>query len=176
MNDVKSKKKTGPFTPISKDGKLLPEVLELIDFIAKHPQLVLATGHSSAAEDVLVVHEAHQRGVTHIIVTHPSVPYIHMTIPQMQEAARDGAFLEFTYLGALDDPQNAFKEYANAIRQVGPEHCILDTDLGLVDPPHPLHPQGLLEFMQTLHKEGISVDDLNLMTKTNPAHILGLQP
>ena len=53
-----------------KDGKLLPEVIELIDFIAQHHQLVLETGHVSAEEVLMVVHEAHKRGVTHIVVTH----------------------------------------------------------------------------------------------------------
>ena len=43
-------------------------MLELIDFIAQHHELVLETGHVSAEEGLMVVHEAHQRGVTHIVV------------------------------------------------------------------------------------------------------------
>jgi hypothetical protein len=39
-----------------------------------------------------------------------------------------------------------------------------------------LHPQALLDFMEALHKEGISVADINLMAKTNPALALGLAP
>jgi hypothetical protein len=39
-----------------------------------------------------------------------------------------------------------------------------------------LHPQVLLDFMEALHKEGISVADINLMAKTNPALALGLEP
>lgn len=177
-NAVKYSKETGPFVPISKDGHLLPNVLELIDFIAQHPQMVLETGHSSGAEGVLVVHEAHQRGVTHIVVTHAMAPAVHMTISQMQEAARDGAFLEFVYAEVWGaKPDFTIAEFADAIRQVGPKHCILATDFGPVrNPPRPLHPQGLLEFMQALHKDGISVDDINLMAKTNPALALGLQP
>src|SRR5471032_2929567 len=41
-NQVKG---NGPDVPVSKDGKLLPGVLALIDFIAKQKQLVLETGH-----------------------------------------------------------------------------------------------------------------------------------
>ena len=41
-------------------------------------------------------------------------------------------------------------------------------------PQRPLEPQGLLDFMEALHKEGISVADINLMTKTNPALAFGL--
>jgi predicted metal-dependent phosphotriesterase family hydrolase len=36
--------------------------------------------------------------------------------------------------------------------------------------------QGLLDFMNALHSHGISVADINLMAKTNPARVLGLEP
>jgi hypothetical protein len=178
-NAVKYAKSDAPFVRVSSDGKLLPSVLELIDFIAQHHELVLETGHISAAEGLLVVREARRRGVTHIVVTHAMLPPVKMAVPQMQEAARDGAFLEFVYGGVWGaNPQNSIAEYADAIRQVGAAHCIVATDFGAVgqNPPRPLHPQGLLEFMRALHKEGISVEDINLMTKTNPALALGLKP
>jgi len=73
-NHVKKAKGTGPFVRVSKDGRLLPEVLALIDFIAQHHQLVLETGHVSAEEGLMVIHEAHQHGVTHIVVTHAMGP------------------------------------------------------------------------------------------------------
>jgi hypothetical protein len=37
-------------------------------------------------------------------------------------------------------------------------------------------PQGLLDFMTALRKEGISVADIDIMAKTNPALMLGLKP
>jgi hypothetical protein len=180
-NAVKSAKGTGPSVRVSENGHLLPSVLELIDFIAQHHDLVLETGHVSAEEGDLVVHEAHQRGVTHIVVTHAMATPIRMTIPQMQAAARDGAFIEFVYGATLGtNPVASISEYANAIRSVGAKSCILATDFGAVqkppEPQRPLEPQGLLDFMTALHKEGISVADINLMTKTNPALALGLQP
>jgi hypothetical protein len=177
-NDWK-RRKVGPFVPIQKDGQLLPDVIELIDFIAQHHQLVLETGHVSADEVLLVVHEAHQRGVTHIVVTHAMYYLENMSIPQMQQAARDGAYLEFDADGPFVGPQprHTIAEYAEAIRQVGPQFCILATNFGTIhNPPFALHPQGLLDFMNALNKEGIPVADINRMAKTNPALALGLQP
>ena len=177
-DDVKKSKEKRPFVPVSKDGHLLPNVLELIDFIAQHHQIVLETGHISAEEGVMVVHEAHLRGVTHIVVTHAMSNFINMTIPQMQQAARDGAYIEFVYSGVISPGWHTMSQYAEAIDEVGPKFCIVASDFGSVghDPPRPLHPQGLLDFMNGLHKEGISVADINLMTKTNPALALGLTP
>jgi hypothetical protein len=64
-------------------------------------------------------------------------------------------------------------DYAKAIRAVGPQSCILSSDLG--QPGRPLHPDGLAQFFQALRKEGISQPDIDLMSKTNPARALGLQ-
>jgi hypothetical protein len=43
-------------------------------------------------------------------------------------------------------------------------------------PPYPLEPQGFLEFMHAMYKAGVSVADINRMSKTNPALALGLPP
>ena len=175
---IKSANGTGPFVRVSENGHLLPSVLELIDFIAQHHDLVLETGHVSAEEGDLVAHEAHQRGVTHVVITHAMASYVRMTIPQMQAAAQDGAFIEFVYGATLGtNPIVSIGDYAKAIRAIGPKSCILATDFGSVQkPPRALEPQGLLDFMNAMHKEGISVADINLMTKTNPALALGLNP
>ena len=168
----------GPGVPVAKDGHLVQSALDMIDFIAQNHQLVLATGHLSAEEASLVVHEAHQRGVTHIVVTNPLGIFTHMTFPAMQQAVRDGAYFEFIYNSVIGDkPQNTIQEYAAGLKRIGPEHCIIATDFGAVDVPNlPFHPQALLEFMEALREQGISVADINLMVKTNPARLLGLEP
>ncbi|MGD0966342.1 MAG: DUF6282 family protein [Candidatus Acidiferrales bacterium] len=162
--------------PVSQDGHLLSSVLELIDFIAQHHELVLETGHVSAEEGLMVVREAHRRGVKHTVVTGAMDMVVDMTVPQMQQAAREGAYIEFAYSNAFGlEQQHTMKEFADAIRAIGPKSCILATNFGS-DNLFPLHPQALLDFMEALHKEGISVDDINLMVKSNPAMLLGLAP
>jgi Family of unknown function (DUF6282) len=180
-NVVKTEKGMRPFVRVSENGHLLPGVLELIAFIAQHHDLVLETGHISGEEGDLVVHEARQRGVTHVVVTHAMAASVRMTIPQMQAATQDGAFIEFVYGATLGtNPVVSIGDYAKAIRAIGPKSCILATDFGSVqkppEPQRPLEPQGLLDFMTALHKQGISVADIDLMTKTNPALALGLKP
>jgi hypothetical protein len=171
----------GPQVPVAKDGKLLPGVIALIDYIAAHPQLMLETGHVSAEEALLVIREARAHGVKHIVVTHAMAGPINMTIAQMQQAAKDGAYLEFVYAATLGtNPTLTIQKYAEAMRAVGPQHCIMATDLGGTpapgNPPRPFPPQGLLEFMQKMHAQGFSVADVNQMAKTNPALALGLDP
>lgn len=176
-NQVKASKENRPFVSVSKNGKLLPEVEEVIRLVAQH-QLTLETGHSSAADGLLIVHAARQAGVQHVVVTHAMSNPISMSIPQMQQAAREGAYIEFVYGATLPGNNGTpaelkISDYAKAIRAVGPPSCILSSDLG--QPGRPLHPDGLAQFFAALRKEGISQADIDLMSKTNPARALGLQ-
>jgi hypothetical protein len=172
-NQVRYSKENRPFVAVSKNGELLPEVKEVIGVVAKRG-LTLETGHSSAAEGLAIVREARRQGVAHIVVTHSMLAPIHMTIPQMQEAARAGAYIEFVY-NALIGPNKEFEiaDYVKAIRAVGPAHCILSSDLGQA--ANPVHPDGLESFFTALRGAGIPQHDLDLMSKTNPAHALSLQ-
>lgn len=165
-----------PSVPISKDGKLLPSVIELIAWIGTQPGLVLETGHATPQEGLAIIREARARGVKYIVVTH--APEMGWTVEQMREAGAQGAFLEFVYLSTLAKGQEGnLKKYAGMIRAVGAQHCIMATDLGGVPPGsnYPLEPHGLLEYMRAMQREGISVADINRMTKTNPALALGLE-
>jgi hypothetical protein len=56
-NQVRDSKEDRPFVSVSRDGELLPEVKQAIAIIAQH-NLVLATGHSSAEENLMLIREA----------------------------------------------------------------------------------------------------------------------
>ena len=71
-------------------------VLEMLDLIAKH-KLVLSTGHSSPEEILMLIREAKERGVENILVTNPLYWAVMMSVEQMKEAARMGAYIEFIY-------------------------------------------------------------------------------
>jgi len=122
----------------------------------------------------MIVREARRQGVQHIVVTHAMQAPVGMSIPQMQEAASAGAYIEFVYGSLLGRPP-AFQiaDFAKAIHAVGPASCILSSDLG--QPGNPLHPDGLATFFELLRKEGFSESDIDLMAKTNPARVLGLK-
>jgi hypothetical protein len=161
-----------PYVAVSPDGELLPETKAVIAMIAKY-NLVMATGHNSAEDDLLLIREARRQGITHIVVTHPMRSPINMTIPQMQEAAGLGAYIEFVYNGLSGASKDYdFADYAKAIRAIGVEHCILSSDMG--QPSNPLHPDALLLMFDGLRKQGFSQGDIDQMSKVNPARLLSL--
>jgi hypothetical protein len=171
-NQVHFSKENRPYVSVAKDGRLLPEVVQVIALVAKN-QLTLETGHSSPEEGLLILREARKQGVRHMVVTHAMSPPVRMTIPQMREAAKEGAYIEFVYSALLGPNGLKIEDYVRAIRDVGPASCILSSDLG--QPQNPVHPDGLAAFFQALLKQGLSQADIDLMSKTNPARALGLE-
>ena len=171
-NQVRFSKETRPFVSVSRNGELLPEVTQVISLIAKH-NLVLATGHSSAQEGLLIVREGRRQGVQRSVVTHAMNAPILMTVPQMQEAAKLGAFIEFvggTPVSA--DAADRYDRFADAIRKVGPEFCILSSDLGQMG--NPLPADGFGAFLVAMRARGFTTPELDRMSKQNPAKLLGL--
>ena len=121
---VLASKTDRPYVAISRNGELLPETKAVLADIKKY-DLIMATGHNSAEEGLMLIRESHRLGITRMVVTHAILSPINMTIPQMQEAASLGAYIEFVYNGLTGAHTFTFADYAKAIRAVGPQHCIL---------------------------------------------------
>ncbi len=172
-NQVRYSKETRPFVRVSKDGELLPEVKAVIGVIAKH-QLVLATGHVSPEEGLMMLREGRRQGARHMVVTHAMQAPVLMDVAQMQQAAKEGAFVEFVG-GSLAGPGAAARmdSFADALRKVGPENCILSSDLG--QKGNALPPDGLAAFIAALRARGLTDAQLDRMSKQNPAQLLELR-
>jgi Family of unknown function (DUF6282) len=175
-NEVHFLKQNRPFASIARNGKLLPETIEVLNLIKKE-NLVLATGHSSGPENLLLVREGKKLGIAHMVVTHPLRASTHMTLPEMQEAAKMGAYIELCGNAVLptnpEDGRIPVEQYVKTIRALGPEHIILSSDLG--QKVNPVHTEGWKQYLDIMRKAGISNADLDVMAKKNPAELLGLK-
>jgi len=171
-NQVRYSKENRPFVAVSRGGELLQATKDVIAVIAKH-QLTLATGHVSSEEALMIVREARRQGIQHIVLTHAMNAPILMSIPQMQEAAKLGAFIEFCGSTMLDPTAAArVDRYADAIRKVGPQSIVLSSDLG--QKGNPLPTNGFAAFILALGARGFTQQELDRMSKQNPARLLGL--
>jgi ABC-type molybdate transport system substrate-binding protein len=171
-NQVRFSKENRPFVSVSKNGQLLPVTKEVIASIAKHG-LVLATGHVSPDEGLMLVREARRQGIQHIVVTHAMNDPIRMTVPQMQEAAKMGALIEFVGGNIGDaDGKARMDRFADAIKKIGPQFCILSSDLG--QKGNPLPAEGLAAFIGAMKAHGLTDQQIDQMARRNPAQLLGL--
>jgi len=163
-----SKNPNGPFVAVSKNGELLPEVKQVIAIVAKH-DLVLASGHIVPSDALMVFREAKRQGVKHMIATHAFDLAGKMTVAEMKEAAKLGAFIEFDFRNTLEGGR------MDAIRQVGPEFCFLSEFWTKAGPPREYAGlDGIGAFAEVMRAHGFTNRELELMFKENPAKALGL--
>ena len=173
-NQVRTgKSPNAPFVRVSQNGALLAETKAVIAAIRKH-NLVLASGHVSAQEALLMFEEGQRLGVRGMVATHGMSAPTSLTVEQAQQATRLGAFIEFvsgTLANASAQPR--IDRIAEDIRKIGVEHAILSSDLGQAG--NPLPADGYATYMEALRKKGFTDQELDRMAKQNPARLLGLQ-
>lgn len=151
---------------------LVPEAKKIIQ-LAHEKDLILFTGHLSAAEGVEIARYAKEIGFKKLVFGHPDNPSINASIQEMKEVSSSGAYVEFCFLGTLPLLQRKHpRDMVNLIREVGAERCILTTD-SFYDwvPPEPeIMRMGIANLLEL----GISEDEMRMMVQHNPAKLLGL--
>ena len=157
-----------PYVSVVRDGKPAPELGEIFQIVGDN-DLVLAMGHSSPEEVLLLLPEARSRGVQKIVVTH--VLEQNPTRAQVERMADQGAIMELVYPGGR---RFTIEDYVEVITAVGAQHFLISSDLGQY--LNPLHTDGLKAFITALREQGISESDIDMMARRNPARLLGLDP
>jgi hypothetical protein len=163
-------KKIG-YSVIDEHGNLIPAVRDIIHLLADRG-VPFSFAHGYHPELFAMAEEVEKIGFEHAFVDHPFSPFVDLTVDEMKQFANAGIWLNFTYdelsplLGV--DPARMY----DAIRAVGPEHCTLSSDAG-----EPLFPNSV-ECMRLIRGYmrafGLTEDEVHLVTKVNPARVLGL--
>lgn len=151
-------------TVLDEDGKLKKSVLEIIDLANQH-DLILATGHLGKKEIFALVTEAKSQGLRKVVVTHPTFSSVNLSKEEQKQLAELGAYMEQCF-GVITPKYGIdWKGLYEAIRYVGPRHCILSSDLGQVNNPFP--DDGMVAFVSNLLNNGFSKDEITCMTIQN---------
>jgi hypothetical protein len=144
-------------------GAVLSRTRQVLRLIARH-DLVLATGHLSGTEITAVVHAAGQEGVRRIVVTHPEFTSQRLPVAQQRELAAAGALLERCFTTAHTG-KVSWQVLADHIREVGPAHSLLSSDLG--QPFNPPVEDGLALLADRLLAAGFTEDEVHTMAVIN---------
>lgn len=84
---------------LGEDGRLLPAWQEVLEVVAAHDQL-LASGHLTCAEALVLFRAARAAGVQRLLLNHPRMPFLAWDESAAPELAELGVVLE---LGILPD-------------------------------------------------------------------------
>ena len=179
-NAVRAEGAARPYVAVVAAGRPVPALAEVLAAVAAHG-LVLATGHASAEEALVILAAARAAGIRHVVVTHALFPPLHAADEQLVALARQGAWLEFSWLMHVPPAPSAaavaavpLERCVAAIRAVGPAAVVLSSDFGQTVNRPPL--DGLRAFLAALLDAGVSAAELDTMVRRNPARVLGLQP
>ena len=159
-------------TVLDGEGRLRPEVGEILDIIADADAAV-ATSHLSVEESRALVEEARRRGVRRMVVTHVAFVTAALSVEEQRWMEERDALLELCYSSLSPAWRCAsIDRVVEAIREVGPEHYILASDLGQVHNPPP--PEGLRIYIRLLLEHGLETEEVRVMVRENPERLLGL--
>jgi hypothetical protein len=165
-----------PIYYLDDEGSLKNEVVEVLEYLAKYqPDVVLGTGHGSAAEINKLIDKAVELGIKKIIATHPFFK-TDATMDDIVRWADKGALIELNAV-VYDDVVPAsyhlpITVIQDALKYVGYERIVVDSDLGQANFMSPV--EGLLKFAQVLKDLcGVTDEQLVVMMSKNPAQLLG---
>ena len=153
---------------LNDQGQLKKNVFEVLEIIRKN-SLVICTGHISHQEAFALIREAHAMGIQRMIVTHVTFPSTFYTVEEQRELIRCGAKMEQCY-STYATGKVAFDRMLAQIQSVGPEHCVLGTDLGQIVRDYP--DVGMLQFVSDLYKGGIGEEDIRRMARDNSKELV----
>jgi len=155
-------------------GRPVPELDDVLDIIKEY-DMILATGHFSTEEVLALIARAVEKGIRKILVNHPLTVSFGPTAPieKQVEMASMGAFIEHTFVACMPahdrlDPG----EIREAVKAVGAERTVISSDFGQYHNPPPV--EGMRMAILTLTGLGVTPAEMDLMTKINPAGLLGL--
>lgn len=152
---------------LDESGRLLPEVLEVLDRIAQS-DVILATGHLNKQEAWALVRAAKERGVRRISITH-ALTLIQVSPEELREFCREtGAIAERTAHEIKKDGDQA----ASLVRCIGLEHLHYSSDGGYIEVPKPI--DGYAQGIEILLRQGLSEKEITQITHVNPADLLGI--
>lgn len=154
-------------------GKPVPELREVLGLVAAH-DVILSTGHLSKLEIRVLISEARSTGVKKILVTHADIDTTDLSVDDQLEMADMGALIEHSFTPCMPMRQRLDpRMIAKAIQRVGAKRCVMSSDFGQMHNPLPI--EGMRMFVQHMLKCGITHDEIDIMTKYNPAMLLGLE-
>jgi hypothetical protein len=157
-----------PISVIDSDGKLTQPARTCLELIAKH-NMILATGHLGRHEILALVTTAKEIGLKRVLVTHAEFPSQSLSAEEQLKLADLGAMIEHCFT-TMHTGKASWEGVFESIRKVGPERCLISTDLGqTINPPVS---DGFAMFAQTLLDAGFSAADVRRMAVTNAERLL----
>ncbi len=152
---------------LDEKGELKPEVYDIMDLVKAY-DAVLATGHLSLEESLVLCKEASKRNIK-MVLTHSEWTATFMPLDMQKELLHTGVIFEkLWYDVGLNQVTAAYM--ADTMKELGFENCFLSTDRGQPGKEYPV--EGLMMFMDALLDNGIHEKDIRTMSHQVPEYLM----
>lgn len=169
-----TKKPTGDAVDVVRDGKAVPQLLDVFRLIRDH-DAVLSTGHLSPADAFVAAEAARGAGVEKMVVTHPEWWLVGMRLEDQIRLVKDyGVILERCYAQNMGGGKykSNLADNLEIIKAVGYQNILVSTDGGQTE--NPRWELAMAEYTQYLADHGIPTGQIHYMTRVLPARLLGI--
>lgn len=155
-------------------GRLRDEVRPILDLIAEH-DAVLCGGHLHVSEMYPLFTEARARGVTRMVVSHPTY-WIEARLDDLAELSAMGVYLEHCACMLIEGASRKFdldalRSYVDA---AGIERTIIGSDLGQTFNPRPV--PGFRAVIALCLELVFAPQEVRQMTCENACRLVGIEP
>jgi hypothetical protein len=166
------KKRAKPYYILDDQGRLLPEVEEILALV-KGSKSHIGCGHLSVPEVDALVKRPRELGCR-VLANAVSTDMPDYPVGAQKRWADQGVFIEHAYMAITDVPHVTVpvERIVSQIRTVGPEHCVLGTDAGNMRLPD--NPVALRNYVEALMGAGLTEKEIDQMTRKNPPVVLGI--
>jgi hypothetical protein len=161
-----------PLSVLDANGRLTDATLQILDLIAA-ADVILAGGHLSARELLILFEEGRRRGVKKMMVNHPTY-VIGCTDDDIRAMVLLGAKMEHSICQFIPGRAQKFEPgfALHLIDVAGVENTIFGSDLGLKGSARPI--DGYRTFVGQLLDDGVAPEDITTMISRNGAAMLNL--
>lgn len=156
------------YSLLKENGELCDEIKMVFDVVQSY-EMTLGTGHITHEETFALAREAKRRNFKKLLITHADWEFTHYTVAEQQELVSLGAWIEHSYTSPAEGSV-AWELVAEEIREIGPEHCIITTDLGKNNGIFP--DDGLYDYAERILNMNFSKSVLSIMLCQNPAFLV----
>ena len=158
-----------PLSLLDGEGRLKEEVRLIIEVAKKH-DICIATAHISHEETFALAQASRKMHFKKLLISHVLYPSTTYTKDELEELIRQGAFLEYSY-STFTTQKTTYRRTVEGIKSIGPQHCIISSDLGMPSQGYP--DEGMAEFCRMLYESGVSAEEIRQMNRDNPKYLAG---
>lgn len=159
-------------TILNAEGELVEEIKVIVELV-KASNVILGTAHLARDEIFKLAAFCNKLGFNNLLITHPYFDPPKLSVEEQVKLYELGATIELCGGNLYPIPGTAkLADYLGSISTLGAKAFVISSDSG--QPRKSMPAEVLRVFSQCLIDKGVTQEEIDIMTKENPRHLLDI--